>query len=30
MGAWIGDTPPEVQAEQLRAAIARANAENPV
>jgi UDPglucose--hexose-1-phosphate uridylyltransferase len=30
MGAWIGDIPPEVQAEQLRAAIARADAENPV
>jgi len=30
MGAWIGDIPPEVQAEQLRAAIARADAANPV
>jgi UDPglucose--hexose-1-phosphate uridylyltransferase len=30
MGAWIGDIPPEVQAEQLRAAIAWADAENPV
>ena len=30
MGAWIGDIPSEVQAEQLRAAIARADAENPV
>ena len=28
MGAWIGDIPPEVQAEQLRAAIARADADN--
>src|ERR1700722_5775226 len=30
MGAWIGDISPEVQAEQLRAAISRADAENPV
>ncbi len=30
MGAWIGDIPPEVQAEQLRAAIARADTQNPV
>jgi hypothetical protein len=30
MGAWIGDIPPEVQAEQLRAAITRAGAESPV
>jgi UDPglucose--hexose-1-phosphate uridylyltransferase len=30
MGAWIGDIPAEVQAEQLRAAIARSDAENPV
>lgn len=30
MGAWIGDIPPEAQAERLRAAIARADAENPV
>ena len=30
MGAWIGDIPPEVQAERLRAAIARADKENPV
>lgn len=30
MGAWIGDIPPEVQAEQLRAAIARADTDNPV
>jgi UDPglucose--hexose-1-phosphate uridylyltransferase len=30
MGAWIGDVPPETQAEQLRAAIARADQENPV
>jgi UDPglucose--hexose-1-phosphate uridylyltransferase len=30
MGAWIGDIPPGVQAEQLRAAITRADAENPV
>jgi UDPglucose--hexose-1-phosphate uridylyltransferase len=30
MGAWIGDIPAEVQAEELRAAIARADAENPV
>jgi UDPglucose--hexose-1-phosphate uridylyltransferase len=29
MGAWIGDIPPEVQAEQLRAAIARADTVNP-
>ena len=29
MGAWIGDIPPEVQAERLRAAITRADAENP-
>jgi UDPglucose--hexose-1-phosphate uridylyltransferase len=29
MGAWIGDVPPEVQAEMLRAAIARADKENP-
>ena len=30
MGAWIGDIPAEAQAEELRAAIARADAENPV
>lgn len=30
MGAWIGDIPAEVQAEELRAAIARADAQNPV
>ena len=30
MGAWIGDIPAEIQAEELRAAIARADAENPV
>ncbi|HEY0248052.1 MAG TPA: galactose-1-phosphate uridylyltransferase [Gryllotalpicola sp.] len=30
MGAWIGDIPPETQAERLRAAIARADEENPV
>jgi UDPglucose--hexose-1-phosphate uridylyltransferase len=30
MGAWIGDIPPETQAEQLRAAIAKADEENPV
>lgn len=30
MGAWIGDIPAEVQAERLRAAIALADAENPV
>jgi UDPglucose--hexose-1-phosphate uridylyltransferase len=30
MGAWIGDIPPEAQARQLRAAIARADEENPV
>ncbi len=30
MGAWIGDIPPESQAERLRAAIARADKENPV
>jgi UDPglucose--hexose-1-phosphate uridylyltransferase len=30
MGAWIGDIPPETQAELLRAAIARADEENPV
>jgi UDPglucose--hexose-1-phosphate uridylyltransferase len=29
MGAWIGDIVPEEQAERLRAAIARADAENP-
>ena len=29
MGAWIGDVPPEAQAEQLRSAIARADKENP-
>jgi UDPglucose--hexose-1-phosphate uridylyltransferase len=29
MGAWVGDIPPEAQAELLRAAIARADAENP-
>jgi UDPglucose--hexose-1-phosphate uridylyltransferase len=29
MGAWIGDIPAEAQAEQLRAAIARAGEENP-
>lgn len=30
MGAWIGDIPAEIQAERLRAAITRADAENPV
>jgi UDPglucose--hexose-1-phosphate uridylyltransferase len=30
MGAWIGDIPPEAQAERLRAAIARADQVNPV
>jgi UDPglucose--hexose-1-phosphate uridylyltransferase len=30
MGAWIGDIPPETQAERLRAAIAQADEENPV
>jgi UDPglucose--hexose-1-phosphate uridylyltransferase len=30
MGAWIGDIPPEAQAERLRAAIARADEVNPV
>jgi UDPglucose--hexose-1-phosphate uridylyltransferase len=30
MGAWIGDIPSEVQAERLRAAIARADLVNPV
>jgi UDPglucose--hexose-1-phosphate uridylyltransferase len=30
MGAWIGDIPPETQAERLRAAIAQADQENPV
>lgn len=30
MGAWIGDIPPERQAEAVRAAIARADKENPV
>jgi len=30
MGAWIGDIPAEIQSEELRAAIARADAENPV
>jgi UDPglucose--hexose-1-phosphate uridylyltransferase len=30
MGAWIGDIPAEAQAEELRAAIARADADNPV
>jgi UDPglucose--hexose-1-phosphate uridylyltransferase len=29
MGAWIGDVPPETQAEQLRAAIARADEQDP-
>jgi UDPglucose--hexose-1-phosphate uridylyltransferase len=29
MGAWIGDIPPEAQAEALRAAIARADEANP-
>jgi len=29
MGAWIGDIPAEAQAERLRAAITRADAENP-
>jgi len=29
MGAWVGDVPPEIQAELLRAAIARADKENP-
>ena len=29
MGAWIGDVPPEAQAELLRAAIARADKESP-
>jgi len=30
MGAWIGDIPPEAQAERLRTAIARADEEHPV
>jgi UDPglucose--hexose-1-phosphate uridylyltransferase len=30
MGAWIGDVSPEQQAEQVRAAIARADVDNPV
>ena len=30
MGAWIGDIPPEAQADRLRAAIAGADEENPV
>ncbi len=30
MGAWIGDIPPEAQAERLRAAIALADEVNPV
>jgi UDPglucose--hexose-1-phosphate uridylyltransferase len=30
MGAWIGDIPPEAQAERLRAAIARADQVDPV
>ncbi|HWD61900.1 MAG TPA: galactose-1-phosphate uridylyltransferase [Humibacter sp.] len=30
MGAWIGDVPPEVQAESLRQAIATADKETPV
>ena len=30
MGAWIGDIPPEAQAERLRAALAKADRENPV
>ena len=30
MGAWVGDIPPEAQAERLRAAIAQADLENPV
>jgi UDPglucose--hexose-1-phosphate uridylyltransferase len=30
MGAWIGDIPPETTATNLRAAIARADEENPV
>ncbi|MEO8908106.1 MAG: galactose-1-phosphate uridylyltransferase, partial [Microbacteriaceae bacterium] len=30
MGAWIGDVPPEKQAKQLRAALAKADEENPV
>lgn len=29
MGAWIGDIPPEAQAERLRTAIARADEVNP-
>jgi UDPglucose--hexose-1-phosphate uridylyltransferase len=29
MGAWVGDIPPEAQADRLRAAIARADQENP-
>jgi UDPglucose--hexose-1-phosphate uridylyltransferase len=29
MGAWIGDIPPEAQAERLREAIARADAKSP-
>lgn len=29
MGAWIGDIPPETQAERLREAIVRADEENP-
>ena len=30
MGAWVGDIPPETQAKALRAAIERADRENPV
>jgi len=30
MGAWVGDIAPEQQAQELRAAIARADEENPV
>jgi len=30
MGAWIGDIPAEIQADRLRAAITRADAQNPV
>ncbi len=30
MGAWIGDVPPETQADALRTAIARADREDPV
>ena len=30
MGAWVGDVPPETQAEIIRAGVARADKENPV